>query len=122
MIQTKTIHPLPPAGYSPLSQGESQLLPTQWPHRTYILLPSLVEGQGGGSVGVLRGLLLGEGLEVSGERTRLLMQNKMAPRNVMPSCFICADRAFLSSSVLSPFLPQGFYFITGRIGWPVLRP
>jgi hypothetical protein len=24
----KTIHPLPPAGYSPLSQGESQLQPT----------------------------------------------------------------------------------------------
>ena len=26
--KVKTIHPLPPAGYSPLSQGESQLQPT----------------------------------------------------------------------------------------------
>ena len=81
MIQTETIHPLPPAGYSRLSQGESQLLPTKWPHRKYIILPSLVANGVPGGLTECQSVLhegsnphcdartgLGEGLEVSGER------------------------------------------------------
>ena len=67
----KTIHPLPPAGYSPLSQGESQLLPTKWPHRQYIILP-LIQGRAGeGSVTPSYRGARGEGLGDS----KLLLAN-----------------------------------------------
>ena len=61
-VNRKLSTPSPPAGYSPLSQGESQLLPTKWPHRQYIILPAL---QGG-----TRGRVLGQAMPVWYAKTR----------------------------------------------------